>query len=225
MSQDSSFHDNETSASDVVFHGILNGLEAHRFVPGQRLAELDLAALFKVGRNSVREALQRLAAEGIVQIFRHKGAAIRTLSERETLDVLEVAERLTGLLACTAARAGATPGQQRRLGESLEMLELAAAAKSSDDFAQGRREFYRALLDIADSRELKRLFRLIHMPIVHAQHRLPTLQALRLRDYRIIAQSVLQGDAAGADAAAMEHVRRVREEILRAQATVERNMA
>ena len=59
-------------------------------MPGQRLVEVDLAAQFGVSRNSVREALQRLAAQGLVDLFRNKGAAIRTLSPQETLEVLDV---------------------------------------------------------------------------------------------------------------------------------------
>jgi DNA-binding GntR family transcriptional regulator len=54
------------SASDAIFYGVVHGLEAQRFVPGQRLVESDLASQFGVGRNSVREAIQRLAADGIV---------------------------------------------------------------------------------------------------------------------------------------------------------------
>jgi DNA-binding GntR family transcriptional regulator len=53
------------SASDSVFFGIMNGLELGTFVPGQRLVETDLVEQFGVGRNSVREALQRLAAEAL----------------------------------------------------------------------------------------------------------------------------------------------------------------
>ena len=46
---------------------------------------------------------QQLAADGIVDVFRHKGAVIKSLSVRETLDVLDVAERMTSLLARSAA--------------------------------------------------------------------------------------------------------------------------
>lgn len=44
-------------------------------MPAQRLVEMELASQYGVGRNSVREALQRLEAEGIVELFRNRGAA------------------------------------------------------------------------------------------------------------------------------------------------------
>jgi DNA-binding GntR family transcriptional regulator len=203
------------SAADAVFYGIMNGLEGLQFVPGQRLVEVDLAARFGVGRNSVREALQRLAAEGIVEILRHKGAAIRALSRQETMDVLDVAERMTGLLARSAARAVAAGQPRQAVARALDLLRAADREQDADAFARARRSFYRALLETGGSRELRRLFPSIHMPIVHAQHRLAALQKLRLRDYRAIGKTVLDGDEAAADEAAVAHVRNVREEILR----------
>src|SRR5215212_3192469 len=105
MDYERSLSDVPETSSDLVFFGIVNELEAQTLVPGQRLVEVDLASQFGVGRNSVREALQRLAAEGVVDLFRHKGAVIRSLTVKQTLDVLDVAERMMGLLARTAARA------------------------------------------------------------------------------------------------------------------------
>lgn len=207
----------EASASDAVFYGIVNGLEAHRFVPGQRLVEVDLASQFGVGRNSVREALQRLAADGVIEIVRHKGAMVRSLSPRETLDVLEVAERMTGLMARTAARAVGNGSATQAVRQALQRLEQANRIAAAEEFAGARRHFYRALLDLGGSQELRRLFRVIHMPIVHAQNRLDSLQQIRMRDYREIVDAVLLGDEAAADKAGMSHVRNVRAEILKEQ--------
>jgi DNA-binding GntR family transcriptional regulator len=201
------------SASDAVFFGIVNGLELQKFVPAQRLVESDLAEQFVVGRNSVREALQRLAAEGIVELHRHKGAAIRTLSLQETLDVLEVAERMTGLLARSAARGVASSGLKPILTECLKALKTANAGNDAAAFTSARRRFYRCLLDMGGNRELKRLFPTIQMPIVYAQYRLPALQKLRLRDYGEIATAVRAGREDEADAAGSAHVQHVRQEI------------
>lgn len=210
--------DHAVSAADEVFFGIVHGLELQRFVPGQRLVEVDLAAQFGVGRNSVREAMQRLAADGIVDMVRHKGAVIKSLTLQETWHVLDVAERMTGLLIRTAAQGVHAGRSAQPLKKGLEALRAADKAQDVDAFARARRNFYRALLDLADSRELRRLFPSIQMPIVYVQHRLPALQKIRMADYRAIAKAVINGDEAGADAAGMAHVRNVRDEITRRQA-------
>ena len=177
--------------------------------------EADLAVQFGVGRNSVREALHRLVAEGVVDIIRHKGAVIRSLSQRETMDVLEVAERMMGLLARSAARGIAHGQSPQDLQGALDRLIAANHENDSTAFSTARRAFYRALLDTSGSRELRRLFPSIHMPIVYVQHRLTGLQNIRLRDYLVIGQAILDGDEVAADTAGATHVRNVREEISR----------
>lgn len=96
------------------------------------------------------------------------------------------------------------------------MKELAHAAKDedADTLARARRRFYRTLLAISGSAELKRLFPAIQMPIVYAQYRLSGLQKLRMRDYSAIAKAVLDGAEEIADEAGMAHVRNVRELIV-----------
>lgn len=217
MSSVSRIDDNapdDRGAADLVFAGILRALEAHQLVPGQRLVEMELASSFGVSRNSVREALQRLAAEGVVELLRHKGAAIRLLSLQETLDVLDVAERINGLLARAAARGIARGASGEPLASALRLLGEADAAGDAEGFRKGRRDYYRALLGLAASRELQRLFPLLQMPIVYAHYVLPDLQKLRLQDYRVIARGVLAGDEDLSDLAAMAHVQSVRAGIL-----------
>ena len=213
------------SAADAVFHGIVQGLAQQRFVPGQRLVEVDLAAQFGVSRASVREALQRLAAEGLVDLFRNKGAAIRTLSARETLEVLDVAERMTGLFARSAARAVAAGAPRAPIEDALARLHEADRSQDQDVFASARRALYRALLATSGSRELRRLLPSIHMPIVYAQHRPATLQQVRMRDYQAMCEAILKGDEAAADQAGMQHVRNVREAIEAALGKQERSAA
>jgi DNA-binding GntR family transcriptional regulator len=201
------------SATDIVFHGIIRGLERRTFVPAQRLVEADLAEMFDVGRNSVREALQRLAAEGVVDLSRHRGASIRSLTIEEMHEVLEVAELLTGLLARAAARNAGDSPHSARLRAVLDEIAAYDVLREPEGFGKIRRNFYRALLDIAQHCELKRLFPGVQMHIVHAQYRAPNLVDMRIADYRKIGAAVLKGDSKEAERAGVAHVRHVREGI------------
>jgi DNA-binding GntR family transcriptional regulator len=106
----------------------------------------------------------RLLSEALVDLLRNRGAAIRLLSLKETMDVLDVAERMTGLLARTAARGVVEPAHRRMLPAALKELTQAVNEEDADGFARGRRHFYRALLLLSGSAELKRLFPAIQMP-------------------------------------------------------------
>lgn len=198
------------TASGTVIAGIVQGLESQAFLPGQRLVEADLATQFGVGRNSVREALQKLAADGIIELSRNRGAAIRALTLAQAQDVLEIAEFMTGLLAARAAARASGSAHTPALRAALDELEAATASPRRQAFLTARRHFYRALLEIAANHELKRLFPAIQMHVVHACFRLPGLRELRLADYRRIGAAVLAGDVEGAREAGREHVRRVR---------------
>src|SRR6266545_7992045 len=103
MAQSRSSKGKVLSSPDIVFREILRGLYEGRFVPGQRLIEADLTREFKVSRGSVREALTRLAAEGVVSSTRHRGAYIRSLTRDEVREILRVLEIMVGLAASLAA--------------------------------------------------------------------------------------------------------------------------
>jgi DNA-binding GntR family transcriptional regulator len=198
------------SACEHVAVGILRALEERRLAPGQRLVETDLAAQFAVGRNAVREAMQQLAARGVVDLSRNRSPSIRMFTLDEVLEVLEVAEAMIVLLVGIAAR-----NFRKRASRSIIRAaqdELADCERRPDhaSFSQARRHFYRALLDVARNRELERLFSSIHMEIVYAQYQSASLRDIRYADYSAICETVIAGDVKGAEVIARRHVRRVR---------------
>src|SRR5215813_6550161 len=74
-----------------------------RLKPGDILSEQMLSASFDIGRTPIREALQRLAREGLVTILPRKGILVSDINPRNQLLVLEVRRELERLLS----RAGA----------------------------------------------------------------------------------------------------------------------
>lgn len=203
-------HKPKQIASQTVFWGIVRGLETHAFVPGQRLIESELGERFGVGRNSVREAMQRLAAEGVVDLSANKGASIRVLTLGEIYDLLDIAERLFSLLTRNAVRSSGNVIYQEELKRILEELETADDNRDVSAFASARRNFYRILLNMGGNVDLKRMFTTIHIPLVYAQQHIPSLQTIRLADYRRIFDAIFQHDPELADQAGALHVHNVR---------------
>jgi DNA-binding GntR family transcriptional regulator len=75
-----------------------------KFVPGERLKEVDLAAAFGVSRASVREALRILENRGLVRILPQRGAQVTLLSLSELESLFEIRAVLLGLASRHAAR-------------------------------------------------------------------------------------------------------------------------
>lgn len=205
-------------ATQRVYLGILQDLEKHRMVPGQRLVETELALHFGVGRNAVREAMQRLAVRGVVDLRPNQSASIRKLDINETIEILEVAAEMTSLAASIAAR-NYDPAQH---GEAfkLVMRNLAESEESRQpsDFSRARRQFYRTLLQIGGNRELQRLFLAIGVHVIYSQYQSYQLQQIRLADYRAIFETVCAKDIAAAAAAGRAHVNHERDFITEADA-------
>src|SRR5919206_3394464 len=65
-----------------------------RLQPGAELAEVALSEQLGVSRGPLREAIGRLAAEGLVTVSPRRGAVVRSLSKEEFLELYQVREAL-----------------------------------------------------------------------------------------------------------------------------------
>jgi DNA-binding GntR family transcriptional regulator len=88
----------------VVIRKIRDAILDEDFKPGDWLPELDLATRFQVSRSPVREALLALEKEGTVITEPYKGAVVKPLSAKETLDIAEIRLALITLAAKAAYR-------------------------------------------------------------------------------------------------------------------------
>jgi len=70
-----------------------------RYSAGERLKEVELAALFHVSRATIREALRILEMRGLVRIEPQHGAHVTELSSKELQDLFEVRAVLLGFAA------------------------------------------------------------------------------------------------------------------------------
>jgi DNA-binding GntR family transcriptional regulator len=98
--------------------------------PGTMLSEHALAARLKIGRTPIREALQRLARDGLVAIMPRRGIMVSEINLRLQLRLLEVRREIERLMASLAAER-ASPDERRELAEIAKAM-LEAAAESDD---------------------------------------------------------------------------------------------
>lgn len=199
------------SSPQKVYSGVLHGLYEGRFVPGQRLIESDLSRIYQVSRNSVREALSRLAAERVISLNPHRGAQIRLLTRSEARGVLEVLELLIGLAARVAAKRIKESGASKQFEAILDKLVSFQDRPDSLDFLKARNVFYRALAEIGGNDELMRVLPSMHVHLLRVQFRrfYPIPEQEGIEEYRRVGEMVLAADPVGAELAAQLHVRRI----------------
>jgi DNA-binding GntR family transcriptional regulator len=204
----------QLNASGQVVFDIIRALDKHELVPGQRLIETELAIQFGVGRNAIREALQQLAALGIVDLNRNRSPSVRKLSIEEALDILDVAKVLTGLMTSLAAQKFDRKEHLAALQKVLRELDECEKTGDREAFTRARRHFYHTLLGICGNRELIRLLSTFHMQIVYLQFHSSLLQSTRFADYKSIAREVINKNPKAAEKEGKRHVKRVRSILL-----------
>jgi DNA-binding GntR family transcriptional regulator len=197
------------SSADTIFRDVIRGLYEGRYVPGQRLVEADLVEVYGASRGSIREALNRLAAEGVVTLSLYKGAAIRALSRDDVRNIVVLLEPLIGLAGKLAAERIGVDGNRERLQAAVADLLRYEGTPGSFDLVKARNAFYRALVEIGGNPELGRVLAGMHIHLVRVQVRNEQTEARRFDDYRAIVEAVLAGDERRAELTSRRHVRNV----------------
>lgn len=143
------------SLGELVHQRIVEALVSGQFQGGEELNEVSLAAQFRVSRTPVREALRRLAAEGLVVNQRNRQATVVEMSQSDVVETYQVRQ----ILEASAARLAATRIAQPRLDE-LHSLALTAAPTADNQWVGGERKFDEELhLAIAESCGNQKLWR------------------------------------------------------------------
>ncbi len=179
------------------------------YAPGHRLTEAVLTAEFGASRGVVREAFRRLAAEGVLDLSPHRGAAVRRLARADLAAIALVRETLEGL----AARLAAPRAAAARARLDASMAEQHAAEVADDPvgaFAAANIAFHALILDLAGNPRLEEALRPLTLPLSRLLYARLLDRAARLRsreEHARIAAALVMGDAAAAEAAMRRHVR------------------
>ena len=116
--------------------------------PGTVLSEQALAVRLKIGRTPIREALQRLARDGLVVIMPRRGIMVSEINLRLQLRLLEVRRELERLMVRGAARRASKP-QRKRFQQIASGMDQAARRADDLSFMRLDREFNLLLLEAA----------------------------------------------------------------------------
>ncbi|KWN16947.1 GntR family transcriptional regulator [Burkholderia territorii] len=84
------------STADAVAASLREMIINGELQAGERLVERDLAERFGISRIPMREAIQRLEREGLLDIFRNRGAVVRMLSASDVQEIYDMRALLEG---------------------------------------------------------------------------------------------------------------------------------
>jgi GntR family transcriptional regulator of vanillate catabolism len=137
---------------------------------GARIAELAIVERLGVSRTPIRAALMRLEQEGLLDALPNGGYAVRTFSERDVADAIELRGTVEGLAARLAAERGVAETVLVQARACLDEVDAVLRQPALDDEAFGRyvrlnQRFHNLLSEMAGSTVLAReLERVVNLP-------------------------------------------------------------
>jgi DNA-binding GntR family transcriptional regulator len=193
-----------TALRDAIYSGKLK--------LGQRLTELELTRELQVSRPVVREALQQLAHEGMIQLNSYRGAQVIDLTT-EQIDEIVHLRLLLEAEAVRLAKARMSTGDKAELRKSAAQVE--AARGRIEEFVPLDLAFHRTLWRLSSNETLYRHLVLMTAPIfamgiVTRNSRLLAGDASTRRvpgDHRTLANVICEGSEADAVEAIRNHIR------------------
>lgn len=209
--------DSRRSLSDAVHHTLRDAITAGKLNPGIRLREVALASQLAVSPTPVREALRRLEREGLVDASSHKGATVASVSPTMMANLYELHETLEAFSVRKAAERA--PHDMGRLWKLHDHIEASITLPDHTMFNRLDLQFHCALNTLSDNPEVVNLIEQTHRRIQAARARfdihLPDRPKQSHQQHRQILEAVMSGDADEAEALARQHIRSVRNPVIR----------
>lgn len=175
------------------------GIVEENYAAGDRLKEVELAALFGVSRATIREALRILEKRGLVRIVPQHGAHVTELSSKELEDLFEMRAALLGLAARRLAEL-VTPLALREVRAGLKALE--AAVESGTTYARASSSMVATIARLSQNQQIvhyigefaQRFGRYARLGLASDERRQQSLS-----NWRRLVRTVAAGDAGGAE--------------------------
>ena len=176
--------------------------------PGDKLDERQLAEQFGMSRTPVREALQRLAASGLVVSRGRQGLQVSQMSLADLLDAFGVVAELEAFASSQAARR-IQPEQRARLQAAHRACADAAAAEDAEAFYAANLDFHELIAAASHNRILQDELRRLTLKI-SPYRRTITYQPGRMHssipEHERVMEAILRGDGVQAAQTMRSHV-------------------
>lgn len=190
------------------------------FSQGQRLPEVAISERLGLSRTPLRQAMDRLVTEGLLERIETGGCRVATFTIQDIADAIDLRGVVEGAAARKAAERGADPELIAQANAVLAQIDLALRTQEGIDFdlyVQQNALFHTLLVQLSGSPLLVReVARVANMPFASPsaflsdQAVIPDFQeSLRYaqRQHRAILEAIVNREGGRAEAITREHAR------------------
>jgi DNA-binding GntR family transcriptional regulator len=198
------------TSSDFVYLELRSKIVNKQLKPGERLPEVKISGELGVSRTPVREALRRLASEGLVRIIPNSGARVAAPSVAEVEGAYDVRGYLEALSVHLACRNGIDRRTADRFEEVLKDEESAFLARDLEANLEANNNFHRLIADASKNIVLieyveniilrTNVYILFYDPFTEEKN-------YSTEEHRKILAAIMSGDEETADRLMRDHLR------------------
>ncbi|MBY4573422.1 GntR family transcriptional regulator [Gordonia paraffinivorans] len=198
----------QESTPAIIARKLHDAIANGDFPPGSQLTESGLAADLGVSRGPLREAMQRLTAEGLLVSHRNRGLFVVSMEEDDIRDMY-VARTAVERAAVEQVIAHGDPAAVDALGEAVEAMREFIDEPNSVGMAEADMRFHQTLVEHAESQRLSRLHETI---LVETRMCLRAMRGTyssgkeRIDEHQALVDAIAAGDAGRADELMIAHM-------------------
>lgn len=209
MSVANNFVINQTKISEQVYDFLRGEILVGRFAPGQRLDLEEMVESLKISKMPIKEAIGRLASEGLLDIQARRGTFVSRVDARELAETFEV-RRALEMLAGELASSRVTEADIGRLRALITEMEKSTEVAHHLEL---NFQFHSLLVELADNRKLAETYHRLRVPIqvagIHYRSENWVERVVQeQREHRAIVRALEQRDAEAAVRAIGKHIKR-----------------
>ena len=208
------------SQLDKAMFGLRSLVLGGEFNERQRLSEVAVSKRLGISRTPLRQAMDRLVAEGLLERIETGGCRVATFTKADIADAIEIRGLIEGAAARMAAERGADPDLLEQANDALAQIDIALLDSDGIDFdlyVQENAKFHDMVARLSGSVLIMReVARMALLPLASPsaflsdQAMIPDFQdSLRYaqRQHRAILEAIVNREGGRAEAITREHAR------------------
>ena len=204
--------DDPSAAFFNVYQALRKDILAGTLEGGQALRQDDIARLHGVSKVPVREALRRLEMESLVEFRPRRGAIVRSVSDDDLLEMLDI--RIA--LECRALELAIPNMAESDFELAQEVLDEYQASPDKELWSELNRRFHACILEPCGNRQLLSLINDFEQrvgPLVRLRVTEATGLERPMREHAQILQSCRKGAVSDAVDALRDHIETSKREV------------
>jgi DNA-binding GntR family transcriptional regulator len=204
------------SLVNQAYQELKRSIQEHKIPLGGKLNESELATALGISRTPVREAINRLEKEGLVEIFPQRGAFVVRFSEKDVFELFLIRENLEGLAAYLAAKK-MKEDDLTKLESCIQGFKEPFSKSDIQRYAREDFKFHQTIVILSDTDRLIKLIstlydhiRIFRLTTIGLSSRMKT----SLAEHRLLVKAFRRKDPKGAEQMMRQHIHHVREGVM-----------